>query len=249
MHFGRRIPRMRVVGWLPVLAAVSFLPANTAHATNLARLLRSVADNARYEPSVRAEIRFETMRPDGTRTSALTIYGRRRTVRVETPDGLRALVKPGKCVAASGTGVPLAVREKVIGGSAFLLEDLAPFTAGGLRVPLISDEGPGGIVVAGEPLGPSPYVLLGYTIAYDRPVITAVKFYRWEVSNLTKMVHVHEWVQVGGDWRPRTVTLQDLGPGGDATTVTFTWHEQPDLPESAFMPNGLQTEMPRPPGP
>jgi hypothetical protein len=230
-----------------VLAVVSFLPVPPARATDLAELLRGVAANARYEPSVRAEVRFETARPDGARTCDLTIYGRGRTVRVEGPDGLRALAKPGKCVAASETGAPVAVREKVIGGSAFLLEDLVPFTAGSLRVPLISDEGPGGIVVAGEPAGPSPYVLLAYTMADDRPVITAAKFYRWEVSNLTKMVHVREWVQVGGDWRPGTVTLQDLGPGGDTTTVTFTWHEQPDLPASAFTPSGLRTAMPPPP--
>ena len=95
-----------------------------------------------------------------------------------------------------------------------------------------------------KPRGPSPYVLLGYTIDNDRPVITAVKFYRWEISNLTKMVHVREWVQVAGHWRPRVLTLQDLGPGGDTTTVTFTWHEQPDLPASAFTPGGLRTAIP-----
>jgi hypothetical protein len=75
-------------------------------------------------------------------------------------------------------------------------------------------------------------------------VITAVKFYRWEISNLTKMVRVGEWVQVGGHWRPRVLTLQDLGPGGDTTTVTFTWHEQPGLPAAAFKPSGLRTPIP-----
>lgn len=240
---------MRMFSWVPVLAATCLLSAATARATNLQELLDGVAANARYEPSVRADVHFETPRPDGARSTDLTIYGRGRTVRVEAPDGLRALVKPRKAVASSGGGAPRAVREKVIGGSAFLLEDLAPFTAGSLRVPLISDEGPQGIVVAGEPLQPSPYVLLGYTMADDRPIITAAKFYRWEISNLTKMIHVNEWVQVGGHWRPRVLTLQDLGPGGDTTTITFTWHEQPDLPASAFTPSGLRTAMPAPSAP
>ena len=236
---------MRIARWILVLAATPLLSATTARAaTNLAELLGSVASNARYEPSVRAEIHFETARPDGARTSDLTIYGRGTTVRVEGPDGLRALAKPGKCVIAEHGGAPRMVREKVIGGTAFLLEDLTPFTANSLKVPLISDEGPQGIVVAGEPVGPSPYVLLGYTIDNDRPVISAIKFYRWEISNLTKMVRVGEWVQVAGHWRPRVLTLQDLGPGGDTTTVTFTWHEQPGLPATAFTPRGLATPMP-----
>ena len=84
------------------------------------------------------------------------------------------------------------------------------------------------------------------TMADDRPVITAAKFYRWETSNLTKMMRVSEWVQVAGHWRPRVMTLQDLGPGGDTTTITFTWHEQPGLPASAFTPSGLKTAMPAP---
>jgi hypothetical protein len=42
------------------------------------------------------------------------------------------------------------------------------------------------------------------------------------------------------------MTLQDLGPGGDTTTITFTWHEHPGLPASAFTPSGLKADMPAP---
>jgi hypothetical protein len=236
---------MRMSRWVPVLLASSLLPGVPCRATDLGALLGGVAANARYAPPIRAAVRFETPRPDGVRTTDLTIYGRGVTVRVDGPDGLRALAKPRKCVVASPGEPPAVVREKVIGGSAFLLEDLVPFTAGSLRVPLINDEGPRGIVVAGEPVGESPYALLAYTIAADRPVITAIKFYRWEVSNLTKMTAVQEWVQVAGHWRPRVMTLQDLGPGGDTTTITFTWQEAPDLPAALFTPSGLATDVPR----
>jgi len=219
--------------------------AAPSRAADLAAALEGLADNARFEPSMRAEVRFESPRPEGAKTSTLVLHGRGRTVRLDMPDGKRALVKPGKQVFMPAGEPPRDVKEQVIGGSAFLLEDLAPFTVGRLRIPLISDEDAERIVVTGEPLVPSAYVLLVHTIPLDRPLISASKFYRYEVSNLTKMTHVQEAVQVGGHWRPRVIVLQDLGPGGDTTTVTFDWHEQPDPPAAAFTPRGLRTEVPR----
>jgi hypothetical protein len=236
---------MRRFWMLGVLAATMLAAGAAAAETDLATLLRRVAGNARFAPPVRVQVRFETPRPDGTRTSELVLYGRGRTVRVEAPDGLRALVKPGKAVVMT-PGAPIqTVREKVVGGSAFLLEDLAPFTPESLRVPLISDEAPGKVVVTGEPRAPSPYALLVHTIDPDRAVIAASKFYRWEVSNLTKMTSVSEWVEVAGHWRPRVLELRDLGPGGDTTTITFAWQEAPALAASLFTPDGLRADPAR----
>ena len=107
--------------WL-VAAIVTVMPAAARGATNLAELLARVAANARFVPAVRAEVRFDTPRPDGVRTSTLTLYGHGRIARVEMPDGMRALAKPGKCIVAATPGAtPRMVRERVIGGSAFLL--------------------------------------------------------------------------------------------------------------------------------
>jgi hypothetical protein len=219
--------------------------AGPSRAADLAAVLEGLSDNARFEPAMRADVRFESPRPEGPKISTLMLYGRGRTVRLDMPDGKRALVKPGKGVFMPAGEPPRDVKELVIGGSAFLLEDLAPFTVGRLRIPLISDEDAERIVVTGEPLVPSAYVLLVYTIPLDRPLIRASKFYRYEVSNLTKMMHVQDAVQVAGHWRPRVIVLQDLGPGGDITNVTFDWHEQPDLPAAAFTPRGLRAEVPR----
>ena len=58
----RAYPGMRFVRWVPLLATTWLLSSGTARATDLAALLQSVADNARYDPSVRAEIHFETVR-------------------------------------------------------------------------------------------------------------------------------------------------------------------------------------------
>lgn len=232
----------------PLRIALLLVPlagAGSVQAADLAALLAALDENARFDPPMRAEVKFETKRPAGPVTTTLVLYGRGRTVRVEMPDGRRGLAKPGKTVLATAGGPPREVREQVIGGSAFLLEDLAPFTATGLRVPLISDENPTGVVVAGEPRQPSPYVLLALTVPPDRPLVTAAKYYRWEVNNMTKMTRVQEAAQVGGHWRPVVVDLQDLGPGGDTTTITFAWQAQPDLPAAAFTPTGLATAIPR----
>jgi hypothetical protein len=229
-----------------LLALVALLLTTApAPAADLAALLAALDENARFDPPMRAEVTFETKRPTGPVTTSLVLYGRGRTVRVEMPDGRRGLVKPGKSVFAAAGGPPKEVREQVIGGSAFLLEDLAPFTATWLRVPLISDENPTGLVIAGEPRQPSPYVLVALTVPPDRPLVTAAKYYRWEVNNMTKMTRVQEAAQVGGRWRPVVVDLQDLGPGGDATTIRFAWQERPDLPAAVFVPSGLATEIPR----
>lgn len=221
------------------------LLAASAQAVELATLLGRVATNARFDPAMRAEVQFATARPDGTRTTRLTLYGRGRVVRVEMPDGLRALVKPGKCLAAMPGGPLEVTRGKVIGGSAFLLEDLAPFTPQTLRVPQISDQSGRGTVVMAEPSGPSPYVLLVYTIAPDRPFIIGSKFYRWEINNLTKMTRVLDSREIAGHWRPLEVELQDLTSGGDTTTITYDWRPQPDLPASLFTPRGLREDVPR----
>ncbi|HWP65567.1 MAG TPA: hypothetical protein VNO26_06630 [Candidatus Limnocylindria bacterium] len=238
-----RPSRSARLGPFALLAVLAL--AAPARATDLAALLAALDENARFDPPVRAEVTFETKRPTGPVTSTLVLYGRGRTVRVELPDGRRGLAKPGKCVFAPAGGVPKAVREQVVGSSAFLLEDLVPFTASWLRVPLISDEGPAGVVVAGEPRQPSPYVLVALTVPPDRPLVTAAKYYRWEVTNLTKMTRVTETAEVGGHWRPVVMDFQDLGPGGDTTTITFNWHEHPDLPAVAFTPSGLATPIPR----
>jgi hypothetical protein len=133
----------------------------------------------------------------------------------------------------------------VVPGSALLVADFAPFAAGMLRAPLISDDGPLGVVVAGEPRPPSPYVLLVYTIDPEHAVIRATKHYRWEINNLVQMTRVREWDTVGAHLRPKVIDVQETATG-KTTTLTFAWVVRPDLAAALFLPSALDTPLPVP---
>jgi hypothetical protein len=232
-------PRRRGVAHL---VFVVLLTGARAHAADLAALLLAVEANDRFDVPAMAELRIDA---PGTPTPAtsLSLYGRRGVVRLETANGWRALAKASKLVMAAAGQSPRLAREGGVPGSVLFVADFAPFAATALRIPQISDDGPLGVVVTGEPRPPSPYVLAVRTIAQDRPVVTAAKDYRWEINHLVKMSRVREWTNLDGHVRPRVVEVQDIA-SGKTTTLTFTWRPRPDLPAALFTPRGLAAPVP-----
>jgi len=238
----RSSPRRRVL--VGIVLAV-WGAARRAPAADLPALLRAVERNATFAVPATADIRIE-MPGAPTAASALRLAGRGHVVRLEAAGGWRALVKASKIVVAAADRPPRATAEAALPGSALLVADFAPFTATMLRVPLISDDGPLGVVVTGEPRPPSPYVLVVYTIDHERSVVTAAKHYRWEISNLVQMTRVRAWDTVGTHLRPKVIDVQET-VGGKTTTLSFTWRVQPDLAAALFLPSGLRSPLPASP--
>jgi hypothetical protein len=234
----RPSPRRLALVWIVLATGI---PARPAAAADLPALLLAVEANAAFDVPAMAEVQLTT--PGAPAPVAVRLYGRGRVVRLETTSGWRALVKASKVVAAAPGKAPRAKTEEPLPGSPLLVADFAPFVAGALRVPQISDDGPLGVVVTGEPRPPSPYVLMVYTIQRDHPVVSAAKYYRWEINNLVQMTRVRQWAQLGDRRRPQLVDVQDLA-GGKTTTLTFAWQARPELPAALFVPSGLAIPVP-----
>jgi hypothetical protein len=215
-----------------------------ARAVDLATLLRAVERTATFDVPATADLRIETPGTP-TATNTLRLAGQGHVVRLEAAGEWRALVKVSKIVVAAMGRPPRENPEATLPGSALLVADFAPFTANMLRVPLISDEGPVGVIVTGEPRPPSPYVLLVYTIDSKRSVVSAAKYYRWEINNLVQMTRVREWDTVGTRPRAKVVDVQEIASGRTSTLI-FAWRLRPDLAPALFRPSGLGIPLPAP---
>src|SRR5262249_52146849 len=160
-----------------------------------------------------------------------------------TRSGTRALLSPGKVVILRGGRVVRAPKTAALEGTDVLLQDLVPFDAASLPVPQVSDETPARVVVTGAPRPPSAYALLVHTIDRDRDVIVQTKFYQDSISNLAKIRRDEEFAQVGGRWRPGTVSVQAFREM-TTTRLTLRWREATDAPPALFTPAGLRAPSP-----
>lgn len=223
---------------LVVAVLLAVVPVR-ARATSLGELLAAVAFNERFPAPARADFHGDQRIGDTSQPIRGVLIGSRRVVYVETDRGTRALVRPGKVLLAQGDARPHAEKGAPLPGTDLLLEDLAPFTAGRLSVPQISDEGPTGVVVNAAPVAWSAYVLLVHTIEPERATIVRTQYYRDAVSELVKMRRDDGFVQVSGHWRPTEVTVENFRDRS-VTHLTLTWSPADDVPPAAFAPAGLR---------
>src|SRR5262245_59164838 len=158
--------------------------AGVALAIPLAQLLDATARNARFPGPTRADLGIERKAGGQTTVGQAVMLGNRRTIYVETRDGARALVRPGKIAVRTGGRVVRAAAGARLGGSDVLLEDLVVFTPGLLKLPQISDEQPTGIVLTGAPTPPSTRALLVLTIEPGSFAVTRTKYYEGSISDL-----------------------------------------------------------------
>jgi hypothetical protein len=220
-----------------VLAAATLAAAGArARGETLAELLAGVAASARFAAPLRADVRIACT-PACTAARAVFL-GRGDDLYVEVKDGPRALVRPREVHVAEGGSVRTAAPGRAVADTPILLEDLAVFTAAALRVPQISDDGPGGVVVMGAPASASAYALLVHTIDRERRTIVKTQYYRDSVSNLVKRRRDGAFVRVGDQWRPGEIDVEQLRDGR-TVRLTATWRPAPDAPETLFDPAAL----------
>ncbi len=218
---------------IPILCLV----AAPVWAGELNDLLPRVARQERAPRPLRADMRIEREGAPATEAVLLERGARRY---LETRDGTRVLLSPGKVVIARNGRVRRAAADAALEGTDILLVDLAPFGVGTLTVPQVSDEGPTGVVVTGAPAPPTPYALVVHTIDPDRAVIEKTKYYQDSITNLIKMGRNDEFTEIGGRWRPGTVSVERFRPESRTTTLTLTWKEAPDAAPALFAPAGLR---------
>jgi hypothetical protein len=223
--------RPSVIGLL-LVAGVS-----SGHAAPLAELLQAVAANARLEAPARADVRIECTGCKASGAQAVLV-GRGESMYVEVKDGMRALIRPGEAWVARGGKAAKAEVGETLADTDVLLEDLAVFTPGALKMPQVSDDGPAGVVVTAAPSGASAWVLVVHTIDPERSVIVRSLRYRDAVNNLAATQRNANWVQVGKAWRPQEIVSENLRKAR-TTTLKLSWREAPEVPAALHEPAGL----------
>ncbi len=240
------IARMRTPGHagallLSLTAALgATLATPPARGQDVRDILRLVATDARSTTPLRADGRIVR---EGADPVDVVLLARGDRVYLETRDGTRALIRPGRAVIREDGGLVRATPDAPLPGTDLLLLDLAPFTRGAIAHPQISDDGPAGVVVTGAPALPSAYVLLVQTIDPEHPVIVRTKYYRDDVTNLVKMRRDGELIEVAGRWRPGRIAVEAFRPP-NTTTITLAWREAADAPPAAFTLKGLRQPSP-----
>jgi hypothetical protein len=224
--------RPSLIGFL-LLAGVS-----SGHAAQLAELLQTVAANARFEAPARADVRIECSGCKASGAQA-ALVGRGESVYVEVKDGMRALIRPGEVwVARGGKAVKAEVGE-TLADTDVLLEDLAVFTPGALKMPQVSDDGPAGVVVTAAPSSASAWVLVVHTIDPERSAIVRSLRYRDAVNNLAATQRNGNLVQIAKGWRPQEIVSENLRKAR-TTTLRLSWREASDAPAALHEPAGLE---------
>ncbi len=217
---------------------IALFAATSVHAEPLPVLLDLVARNARFPSPARADVKLERQDRGATTVVRAVMLGSGRTIYVETRDGTRALVRPGKVILRTGTRVARAAPDARLAGSDVLLEDLAVFTPGLLKIPQVSDEGPTGIVVTGAPGMPSARALIVLTIDPNDHTIVRTKYYERSISNLAAFGRNEDFQSVDGHQRPGRMTVEGT-LDRTTTRLDFTWRPAPDTPRAVFTPAGL----------
>ncbi len=213
----------------------------SAHGEDVREVLRPVASNAKAPTPLRADGQITR---EGAAPVGILLLARGDRIYLQTSTGTRALIRPGRvAVPGDGGGVTRAALDAPLPGTDILLGDLAPFTAGDLATPQVSDDGPAGIVVTGAPGRPSPYVLLVETIDPEHQIIVRTKYYRETITNMVKMRRDFDPVEVGGRWRSTRITVEAFRPP-NTTTMTLTWREAPETPPAVFTLRGLRAPSP-----
>jgi len=225
----------RAVSWALVTSVLVGAPAAAAP---VSALLERVAANARFPGPTRAEVRIERRQDGRTASGAAVLVGDGRTLYVETRDGTRALVRPGKIVVRAGRRAMRAQPGARLGATDVFLEDLVPAGPGLLRVPQVSDEGPTGTVVTGAPAFASARVLVVLTIDPEAAVVTRTKYYEKSVSDLAAFRRDEDFADVGGHARPTRITVDRTGDE-TSTRLELAWRPAPETPHATFTLRGL----------
>jgi hypothetical protein len=209
----------------------------SAGAVSVDDVLARVESRARFARPMRADVRIVC--EPACRTARAILVGRGDTLYVEVEGGLRALVRPKEVRVAEGGRVAPAEAGRRLGDTGVLLSDLAVLDRSTLRTPQISDEQPGEVVVTSEPVAPSPYALLVYTVDPSLDRIVKTLYYQGSINTLGKMRRDSGFTRVGDAPYPGEIRVEEMRTA-TTTTLTLTWREAAPVPAALFEPAGLE---------
>ena len=184
----------------------------------------------------RADVRIECGAGCAAAGKRAILVGRGDRVYLEVESGPRVLVGPG-LFRIAGSEKP-AEPGAAVAGTDLALEDLLVFDRHALAFPMVSDDGPAGVVVTSAPAGTSSYALLVFTIERAKHAIVKTQYYQGTVGNLTKLRRDLAPVEQDGHWRPTELTIDNLR-AASSTRLHLTWRTATDAPASLFDPEAL----------
>jgi len=226
-----------------LLALVYATMPGLAAADSVSEALAAASAAARFPTPARADVKIERKRDDKATAGAAVFLGRHHTLYVETRDGTRALIRPGKILVRTKNGVVRAKPGTPVGDTDLLLEDLLPIGPGLLKVPQMSDQGPTGTVLTGAPAFPSKRALIVLTIDPDDDVLTRAKYYEKSISDLAAFRRDEEFTRLDDRARPTRISVE-RSQDGTSTRLDLAWRAAPEVAREVFTPRGLRGASP-----
>ena len=210
---------------------------------NLPALLKAVDEAQRLPAPIRADATVEIDGVEGSKRDHLVIVERgvnepkvaRQMVLELQSAKLRLLVLgPADLQLASDGKARPAKPDENVDSTSFTAEDWLPFSPERCAAMRIADLGDAQFTLVCEPKKPpSQYSLMVYKFDREKAVMVQALLYKDSMTNLVKMVRQDEFVQIGSNWRPKRIVIQDFKLR-TKDVVSLDWQAAPAVTGALF---------------
>ena len=215
---------------------------------NLAALVRAVDEASRAPSPLRAEgtIDSDTLRG---RSQDRLIWIERAGSGASAPPQVYVEFGNAKVrlLALSPADLRMAIEgrptqaqpDQTVDSTSFTAEDVlafAPDRCAAMRLAELSEDRFSLVCEPKKP--PSQYSLMVYKFDREKTAMLQVLLYKGTMTNLVKMLRNDDFVQVGAQWRPQRVTMQDFKVR-TKDVISLRWEAGAKVPAETFDPKQL----------
>ncbi len=222
----------------------------------LAALLEAVRENVQPSSPLRAEGTIESEGLRGKTQDRLVWIERAGSgpkappqVYVEFEQAkLRLLgLGPAEFWIAEDGKVSRTKVDQAVDSTSFTAEDVLAFAPERCAAMRLAELGEDRFSLVCEPKRPpSQYALMVYKFDREKATMLQALLYKGTMTNLVKMLRNDDFVQVGKQWRPKKVTMQDFKVR-TKDVLSLEWKAGASVPAEAFDPNAFAAKPPAAP--
>lgn len=151
---------------------------------------------------------------------------------------------PAEFWIASDGKASRAKGDQTIDSTNFTAEDVlafAPERCAAMRLAELSEDRFSLVCEPKRP--PSQYALMVYKFDREKATMLQALLYKGTMTNLVKMLRNDDFVQVGKQWRPKRVTMQDFKVR-TKDVLSLEWQAGAPIPAGAFDPSAFAATPP-----
>ncbi len=154
---------------------------------------------------------------------------------------------PAEFWIATDGKVSRAQGDQTIDSTSFTAEDVLAFAPERCAAMRLAELGEDRFSIVCEPKRPpSQYALMVYKFDREKATMLQALLYKGTMTNLVKMLRYDDFVQVGKQWRPKRVTMQDFKVR-TKDVLSLEWQGGAPIPAGAFDPSAFAAKPPSAP--